>query len=158
MNNAFFQCFLVNPRFHSTMGRETGKDCQKFPSQNHSPITFMAETSGGISAAGSRELENLLAKPGRGSWGFIPGLRGVRKLSRGRGPGHAPGGCRSKATTALYALPRIRSSARSPSIFAIINVIFGDRKTPRRTNALSWWRIVCVTIVSRDKIANCLRQ
>jgi len=65
----------------------TDKNCQKFPSQNHSLITFIAETSGRISAAESRELEDLLAKPGRGSWGFIPGLRGVWKLSRGRGPG-----------------------------------------------------------------------
>lgn len=34
--------------------------------------------------------------------------------------GHAPGGCRSEATTALYALPRIRSSVRSPSVSTII--------------------------------------
>jgi len=43
--------------------------------------------------------------------------------------GHAPGGCRSEATTALYALPRIRNSAPiSPSISTIINVIFGNRE------------------------------
>lgn len=54
--------------------------------------------------------------------------------------GHAPGGCRSEATTVLYALPRIRSSARSPSISMIINVIFGSREN----GSVSWWRIVCV--------------
>lgn len=40
--------------------------------------------------------------------------------------GHAPGGCRSEATTALYALPRIRNLARSLSVSTIINVIFGN--------------------------------
>lgn len=94
----------------------------------------------GISAARSRELENLLAKPDRRSWGFIPGLRGVWKLSRGHGPGPCSGGsCRSEATIALYALPRIQSSTRSPSVSTIINVIFGNGKTEN----VPWWRIIC---------------
>lgn len=42
--------------------------------------------------------------------------------------GHAPRGCRSEATTALYALPRIRSSVRSLSVSTSINVIFGNRR------------------------------
>lgn len=49
------------------------------------------EEPDGEQGFGYRKLESswedLSAKPGRGSWGFILGLRGVWKLSGGRGPG-----------------------------------------------------------------------
>jgi hypothetical protein len=132
MNNAFFQSFLVRGKISFDGGGEKGEKIVK----NFHRRIIRRLRSWWKPRAGFRPQEVESSRTFWRNQAVDLGDSSLDYEACGNCPGvvalgHAPGGCRSEATTALYALPRIRSSARSPSIFAIINVIFGDRETPR---------------------------